>query len=481
MIAMFKKVLSWIKRVAVTVRSLLRKIILAVQLFKIIKLKQKVVFRDRFGFRFWIDNIESLKFSWSTNAVGDSGGVVSYLMKNIRKGNICVDIGTHQAGISVPLWARSGKEGRVVSVEADASKIDRIKQNLRLNGFSDEYVVSNAISDKREQRKFRIYPDSPGWNTFGNPSFAKKYESSETQVECITGNDLFSTYNLDFVHLVKIDVEGAEPLVLNGLIEKFRACKIEQCIFEVNPLMLPGLGFATDQLKEFWSNLPYDLYRINDDRSLREVPSNWSTVGVWDCVAILNPLAKQALGNLPDLPQRHEELRLDLGCGPNKRSGFIGVDLHDAADLRWDLRWGLPFPDASVSMIRSDHFFEHLEIENVVALLRECHRVLKPGGLLDYSVPHIDPYLDAYLSRDYEFLAEKIYDVPPGQEMLYNTCFDRIMWLLYRNGEHRSLFDKESIIDKVKLAGFAQVRARECNPETDMNIRFSSVYIEAIK
>ena len=174
-------------------------------------------------------------------------------------------------------------------------------------------------------------------------------------------------------------------------------------------------------------------------------------------------------------------IKLDLGCGAAARPGFIGIDLLDTADICWDLRWGLPFADNTIEEIRSDHFLEHLEMSLVLTVLCECRRVLRPGGILDFTVPHLDPYIDAYLRRDFEFLRERIHDVPKGQEGLCNTSFDRIAWLLYRNGEHKSLFDKESILSKVRLAGFVEVNSREFDPRKDINQRISSVYVVGVK
>src|SRR3989338_7671002 len=70
------------------------------------------------------------------------------------------------------------------------------------------------------------------------------------------------------------------------------------------------------------------------------------------------------------------ELKLDLGCGSLKRPGFIGIDLSSKADLQWDINWGIPFNDNSVTEIRSDHFFEHLELSHLMTVFRECRRVL---------------------------------------------------------------------------------------------------------
>ena len=82
-----------------------------------------------------------------------------------------------------------------------------------------------------------------------------------------------------------------------------------------------------------------------------------------------------------------------------------------------------------VSIIRSITFFEHLEQKDLIALLMECRRVLVPEGILYFSVPHLDPYIEAYLTKNYDFLQEKITDIPDGDELLYSTCFDLILWL----------------------------------------------------
>jgi len=181
------------------------------------------------------------------------------------------------------------------------------------------------------------------------------------------------------------------------------------------------------------------------------------------------------------LEMSNKEIRLDLGCGTPQRPGFVGMDLNPQADIQWDIRWGIPFSDNRISEIRSDHFFEHLELPIVVDVFRECRRVLILGGVLDFTVPHFDPYLDAYLRRDWHFLEEKIFDIPEGQDDLYNTCFDRMAWLLHRAGEHKSLFDRESIMDKLRVAGFSNINTREFDPNRDINQRFSSVYVVAAK
>jgi hypothetical protein len=59
---------------------------------------------------------------------------------------------------------------------------------------------------------------------------------------------------------------------------------------------------------------------------------------------------------------RDQPLRLNLGCGPNSRPGWLNIDLFFlGADLQLDLRKRWPFRDGTVAHIYSEHVFEHFE------------------------------------------------------------------------------------------------------------------------
>jgi hypothetical protein len=66
-------------------------------------------------------------------------------------------------------------------------------------------------------------------------------------------------------------------------------------------------------------------------------------------------------------------LKLNIGCGPNRKQGWINIDLSSEADLSLDMRERIPFDDGSAMIIYSEHFFEHLDYPNDAKhFLREC-------------------------------------------------------------------------------------------------------------
>ena len=87
-------------------------------------------------------------------------------------------------------------------------------------------------------------------------------------------------------------------------------------------------------------------------------------------------------------------MKLNLGCGDKKLSGFINVDncKEVQPDILHDLnKFPFPFETGSVELIRMDHVLEHLE--NQVKVLKECYRILKPQGVLLIRCPHASYYL----------------------------------------------------------------------------------------
>jgi Methyltransferase domain len=114
-----------------------------------------------------------------------------------------------------------------------------------------------------------------------------------------------------------------------------------------------------------------------------------------------------------------ELLKVDIGCGPNKRPGFIGVDLMDGADYRCDIaEEPLPFADNSVSHLFSSHCLEHIRPDRLGHVFREFTRVVADDGLLELWHPHA-------LSRDAFIFDHKTYLT---EEHYYHMC--------YRTPEH---------------------------------------------
>lgn len=155
-------------------------------------------------------------------------------------------------------------------------------------------------------------------------------------------------------------------------------------------------------------------------------------------------------------------LRLNLAAGPVRfANGWINLDLdppaadqRDLLNVRADLLNGIPFRDASAGVIYVSHFLEHLApMEQTAEFLKECRRVLMPGGLLRVSVPDFHKIACLYLADPKEFYAEYNYRKP---------WFGRAHGWSHRLGisvmyGHKMLYDLASLTETLNAAGFEDV------------------------
>jgi SAM-dependent methyltransferase len=91
---------------------------------------------------------------------------------------------------------------------------------------------------------------------------------------------------------------------------------------------------------------------------------------------------------------------LNLGCGVRRHPDWINVDAHARVDgiLEHDLRRPLPFPDNTFKVVYHSHTLEHFDAEQGRRLMRECHRVLAPGGVVRVVVPDLEQIARDYLT-----------------------------------------------------------------------------------
>ena len=81
-------------------------------------------------------------------------------------------------------------------------------------------------------------------------------------------------------------------------------------------------------------------------------------------------------------------MKINLGCGKKKLAGFVNIDIVEPADLI--MRVGkdkFPYKDGTVDRIEADNLLEHLNNEEFLFTMNECHRVLKSGGEFYFIVP----------------------------------------------------------------------------------------------
>jgi predicted SAM-dependent methyltransferase len=187
----------------------------------------------------------------------------------------------------------------------------------------------------------------------------------------------------------------------------------------------------------------------------------------------LSQIRKQSLARPP---------KLNLGCGPFRKTGFLNVDLFPGGDITLDLRRGLPFESNCCDLIFSEHCFEHVDYpEPISYLFRECLRVLKPGSELRFSVPGTEwPLNDYREGPDAPYF--KACDQERWHPEYCTTRLEHINYHFRQGSEHRYAFDFETAEKVLRGAGFADIRQRDFDASLDSKHRqIGSLFVVARK
>ena len=95
-----------------------------------------------------------------------------------------------------------------------------------------------------------------------------------------------------------------------------------------------------------------------------------------------------------------KNLQINLGSGHWKLTDWVNVDIdHDSEpDVVANLAADLPFADGVARLLHSEDFIDQLELGQAAAFLRECHRILAPGGVLRVLTPDLQKLAHMYLN-----------------------------------------------------------------------------------
>jgi len=197
---------------------------------------------------------------------------LAYLEHLVSPGMVVVDAGAN-CGIYTMAAARLvGPSGRVLSFEPGSRAFALLKENIAINQFQNVRAYRAALCDKNG--KAHLYHDERGQTSF-SLGYPKNGRAGFEEVTTRTLDSVLEEEGAGQVGLIKLDVEGAEELVLRG-VEKLLVHSRPKIILEMN-------AFATERLElrrtgswELLKSYDYDFLSLSDagtPRRLNEPPA----------------------------------------------------------------------------------------------------------------------------------------------------------------------------------------------------------------
>jgi predicted SAM-dependent methyltransferase len=151
------------------------------------------------------------------------------------------------------------------------------------------------------------------------------------------------------------------------------------------------------------------------------------------------------------------KIMINLGSGHWKFDEWVNVDrdLDSRPDVCVDLSGPLPFRDACADFMHSEDFIDQLELDQAARFLRECHRVLKPGGVMRVLTPDVEQLARLYLEQPEALKA--LWRDHVGVPLRFGTAAE-ILNVGMRFAGHTFLYDAETFAQLAADCGFRAVR-----------------------
>jgi predicted SAM-dependent methyltransferase len=172
----------------------------------------------------------------------------------------------------------------------------------------------------------------------------------------------------------------------------------------------------------------------------------------------------------------HDVRKLQLGTGANVYEGWLNTDISDFKRKNevvfLDARKPFPLPDNSVDVVFSEHMIEHMTYEEGQQCLRECNRVLRPGGRIRIATPSVERLLPLYKTNLGELERRYIHwsidsFVPEADEYLPGFVLNN----MFRNFEHQFLYDSHTLRHALESAGFVDIEERPVGQSGDARLK----------
>jgi FkbM family methyltransferase len=200
--------------------------------------------------------------------VGTTGGWEQLIFEAIRPfvapNATVLDIGAH-VGYAALLFAEwVGPGGRVVCFEPLPNNVTQLRRNLDANQYQGRtIIVPSAVA---EEASLRSFYDDRGTNSGMGSLGARDGRSPSRQVRTVAVDDWLAETDVSEIALTKIDVEGAEALVVRGMAKSLAEGRHRAVLIELHPDVVCAIGRELSGWFDRIDGRPYALFDWQPDR-----------------------------------------------------------------------------------------------------------------------------------------------------------------------------------------------------------------------
>lgn len=184
---------------------------------------------------------------------------MDFLSHYLKPGMIVFDVGANIGVYSLLSAKYVGKRGAVHAFEPTPDTFARLRANVELNGFKPIHLNQLAVTEKSGMSMLHLYEQN-AMNSLAAQDWAGKLFGQVT-VKTISLDEYVNANNLPRVDLLKVDVEGAELLVLKGAYGLLSGANPPVVLCEFADKTTCNFGYQATSIRDFLEIIGYRFYR----------------------------------------------------------------------------------------------------------------------------------------------------------------------------------------------------------------------------
>lgn len=197
--------------------------------------------------------------------------------REVRRGDVVLDIGAHIGYYSLIFARLVGSEGRVFAFEPDPDNFALLNKNVRINGYRNVTLVRKAVADRTG--KVRLYVSEE--NNGDHRTYDSKDGRKSIEVKCVQLDEYFRDYG-ERIDFIKMDIQGAEPGAIRGMSSLLERSKNPRMVVEFWPFGLKRFGVGAEGFLRLLNGHGYSLYNADERKGRIERADIETLVSMYD-------------------------------------------------------------------------------------------------------------------------------------------------------------------------------------------------------
>lgn len=203
---------------------------------------------------------------------------VEFMRQSLKPGNIFFDVGANGGIFTIIAAKKVGSNGHVYAFEPGQRELELLKHNIAINNLTNVTVIETAITNKKGVTKFAISRDG-AMNSLAQTDHPKQQIESWQTVEITTLDNVLEELNISKVDFLKIDVEGAEGLVIEGAKKLLFSENSPTILFEASDLNVGSFGYSVSELIGKLEAKKFFIHYFNEKDLLSPIVEKDSRIG----------------------------------------------------------------------------------------------------------------------------------------------------------------------------------------------------------